>query len=159
MKIIISLIFILSISPAYAEIYKCIENGKTSYQQTQCKNKGSEFIPSPDIGIEQQEAAVKKLDADLQAIAEKKNLQKEQGDKDRLIRAGEDNARANRLQAVESVRQTDALENSNNRIVSPSYPYRPILNPLPSQQKLRSIVPQRPSRPIVQQRPSRPITP
>ena len=148
MKIIISLIFVLFISPAYAEIYKCIEKGNTSYQQTQCKNKGAEFMPTPDISIEQQEAAVKKLDADLQVIAEEKKLQKEQDDKDRLIRAEEDNARANRLQAVESVRQTDALENSNNRIVSPSYPYRPLLNPLPSQQQLRPIVKQRPSRPI-----------
>ena len=148
MKIIISLIFILSISPAYAEIYKCIENGNISYQQTQCKNKGAEFMPSPDISIEQQEAAVKKLDADLQVIGEEKKLQKEQDDKDRLIRAGEDNARANRLQATEAARQTKALEKSNNRIVSPSYPYRPILNPLPSQQKLRPIVKQRPSRPI-----------
>ena len=74
MKIISLLIFILSISPAYAEIYKCINNGQTSYQQAQCKQAGNEFMLAPDISVEQQEAAKKKLDSDLAAIAETKQL-------------------------------------------------------------------------------------
>ncbi len=157
MKTITTLIFILSISPVYAEIYKCIENGNTIYQQTQCKQSGAEFILEPDISIEQQEAAVKQLDSDLEAITEQKKLQKEAGNQNRLLRAEEDNARANRAQAEETARQADAIEKSNKRIVSPSYPYRPLLNPLPSQQRLRSLD-QKPSRPIAPKS-SRPIVP
>ena len=136
MKFITSLIFILSISPAYAEIYKCIENGNISYQQTQCKQKGAEFILEQDISIEQQEGAVKKLTADLEAIAEKKNIQKEAADKERLLRAQEDNvdanyanARANREQAKKIEEQTEVMK--RNR---PLYsPYRFRAKPLPTQ--------------------------
>ncbi len=133
MIIIISLIFILTISPAHAKIYKCIDNGQTSYQQTQCKQPGTKFSLEDDISIEQQQAALKKLNADLEAIAEKKKLQKEEDDKERLLRAQEDNAKANKAQAEETAQQTDAIENSNKRQINQPYylPYRPIIKPLP----------------------------
>ncbi|NOQ13854.1 MAG: hypothetical protein GQ583_05140 [Methyloprofundus sp.] len=141
MKIINLLIFIFSISPAYAEIYKCIENGNTSYQQTQCKQTGTEFIPAKDISTKQQEAAVEKLSTDLEANAEKKKIQKEADDKERLLRAQEnnadasyENAKAIRAQAEATARQTDALENNNNYLRDQPYfyPLRPVVKPLPS---------------------------
>jgi len=136
MKFITPLIFILSISPAYAEIYKCIQNGHISYQQTQCSQKGAKFILEQDISIEQQEAAANKLAADLEAITEKKKIQKEAYNKERLLRAQEDNvnanyenARANREQAKKIAEQTEVIK-SNRPYYSP---YRFRARPLPSQ--------------------------
>lgn len=140
MKISVTLIFLLFLTPAYAEIYKCRKNGSTSYQQTQCKQTGTEFALKKDISIEQQEAAEKKLTADLELIAEKKKLQKEADDKERLIRAQEENAKAtyenakaSKAQAEETARQTKAIENRNNTptYYSPYYPKRPIQKPMP----------------------------
>lgn len=136
MKFITSLIFILSISPAYAEIYKCMQNGHISYQQTQCSEKGAKFILQQDISIEQQEAAANRLATDLKAIAEKKKIQQEERNKERLLRAQEDNvnanyanARANREQAQKIAEQTEVIK--RNR---PYYsPYRYRARPLPSQ--------------------------
>lgn len=148
MKIIISLILIISISPVYAEIYKCIENGSISYQQTQCKQTGTKFTPQKDISIEQQEEAVKKLTADLEAIAEQKKLQKEADDKERLIRSEEDKARASRALAEATTRQTDAIKNRNNPPNNqPSYsPYYPIVRPLPDHPEAKPL----PARPRAQ---------
>ena len=146
MKILSLLIFIFFTSNAYAEIYKCIENGHTSYQQTRCKQTGSEFIPAKDISLKQQEAAVEKLTADLEASAEKKKTQKEAYDKERLLQAEENKARATRKQAEETARQTDAIENSNNRIDNQPYyyPLRPAIKPVPSKPVTRPL----PIRPV-----------
>ena len=130
MKIITTLIFVLSISPAYAKIFKCEENGLVSYQQTPCKGTGGEFIPGKDISLEQQQAAVTKLNADLAALAEKKQLEKEANDKERIIRAEEDkadatyqNARANKAQALQAARQAKALEKRNDSLKKRKYVY------------------------------------
>ncbi len=133
MKIIVSLIFILALSPVNAKIYKCIENGNTSYQQIQCKQTGKAFALEQEISIEQQEIAVKKLSDDLEAIAEKKKLQKEEDDKERLIRAQEDTAKATQDQAKETARQTDAIKNNNQQNNNQHYysPYLPIIKPHP----------------------------
>ncbi|NOQ64094.1 MAG: DUF4124 domain-containing protein [Methyloprofundus sp.] len=135
MKITRLLLFILPLSPAYAEIYKCDDNGQTTYQQVQCQNTGEEFIPPKDISLEQQEAAVKKRNADLEADEAQKQQQREADDKERAIRAQEDNAdasfdnaRSNRAIAAETARQTEALENRNNS--NPYYDSRhPISRP------------------------------
>ncbi len=134
MKIIATLIFLLAISPAHAEIYKCVENGKTSYQQTQCKQSGTEFKLQGDISLEQQEEAVKKLTADLEARAEEKRLQKQAEDKERQLRAQEEsvnasyeNARSSRQQAAETSKLADTIRNRRYRT---PYPHRPIATPL-----------------------------
>jgi len=137
MKIIPTLILILAISPAYAEIFKCEVNGSTTYQQFPCKQSGEEFIPAKDISKQEQKAAVEKLDKDLAIQAEKELLKKEEKDKERLIRAQEEqadaayrNANANRAKVI----QDADLINRDRRRVRPYYypetPIQPIEKPL-----------------------------
>jgi len=157
MKIISALIFLFFFTPASAQIYKCIVNGNTTYQQTQCKQAGNEFTPKTDISIEQQQSAVDKLDAELKTISEQEKIQKSLDDKERLIRAKEENAKANRAQAEETARQTEAIKESNkrdNRDRDPLYyyPYRPIAKPKPGHPIVRPL----PSRPAPTPASSRP---
>ncbi|NOQ12952.1 MAG: DUF4124 domain-containing protein [Methyloprofundus sp.] len=52
MTIIPLLLIALSISPAYAKVYKCMLNGQTKYQETPCpdnSNSGSEIDVTPNI--------------------------------------------------------------------------------------------------------------
>lgn len=155
MKILTALIFVLFVTPAYAEIYKCIVNGNTTYQQTQCKKVGSEFIPEKDISLEQQKSAIKKLDMDVKALDAKKQQQKVADDKEREIRAQEKNAQANKAQAEETARQTKAIEesnaNNNNNNNNRDYPYYyPITKPKPG----HPIVKPPPTRPTPKPRPN-----
>ncbi|OQK17512.1 hypothetical protein AU255_06465 [Methyloprofundus sedimenti] len=132
MKIISTLILILAISPVYAEIYKCEENGIISYQQFPCKEGGTEFIPPKDISPEQQKAAIEKLDREIAIQAEQKQQQQEADDKERLIRAQEEkadaaaqNARANTAQVLQNARQTEQIRNQNQRPYFPIAPVNP----------------------------------
>jgi len=139
----ITLIFFLLISPAYAEMYKCSENGQISYQDKLCKTSGIEFTPSKDISVEQQQSAAEKLKSDLAIHNEQKRVAKEAQDKERMLRAQEDkadaayrNARAAEEQAKQTARQADALEKSNdyNRNTRPYYVTnpQPIVKPIPT---------------------------
>ncbi|MCF7969988.1 MAG: hypothetical protein K9L22_02345 [Methylococcaceae bacterium] len=143
MKISTPAIIFLFISPVYAEMYKCTENGQISYQDKQCKINGSAFIPSKDISTEQQQSAREKLKSDLAIRNEEKKQAKEAQDKERLIQAQEDkanaayrNARASEEQAKQSARQADALEKSNtsNHYTRPYYVInpKPIVKPRPT---------------------------
>ena len=87
-----------------AESYKCVLNGKTIYQDHPCTEEGASSLPidiSPDITPEQQREAQIKWRAKLKQL----RLQREQArrrsaefqeymDRQRLIRAQEDQARA-----------------------------------------------------------------
>jgi len=143
MKISIILIFFLLISPAYAEMYKCTENGQISYQDKPCKTSGTEFTPSKDISAEQQQSAANKLESDLDIRNEQKRLAKEARDKERVIQAQEDaaNAAYKKAQAIEeqarqTARQAEALEKSNDYYQN-TRPYyiinpKPIAKPIPT---------------------------
>jgi len=143
MKISIILIFFLLISPAYAEMYKCTENGHISYQDKPCKTSGTEFTPSKDISAEQQQSAANKLESDLDIRNEQKRLAKEARDKERVIQAQEDaaNAAYKKAQAIEeqarqTARQAEALEKSNDYYQN-TRPYyiinpKPIAKPIPT---------------------------
>jgi hypothetical protein len=114
MKIIIVFFIIFSISPVYAKMYKCIDEGQVSYQDTECIYEGSEFKRQKDISSEQQEAAAARLNSDLAISAENRRLTQEYADKERLIQAEEDNAYANYQTARQTERQADALERRND---------------------------------------------
>lgn len=152
MKIIITLVVTFFLTPVHAKIFKCINSGNTTYQQTECKRKGTEFTPVKDITTKQQTSAVKKLTSDIETGNEKKKLQKEVDDKERLLRAQEDNANAalenamaNRAQAEEIARQTKVLKENNGQLRN-VYPFSP-------------IVKQKPALPIVNPLPDRPTLP
>jgi len=154
MKVILVFFIVFSISPVYAKMYKCIDEGQVSYQDTECIHEGSEFKKKKDISVAQQETAAAKLNSDLAISAESRRVAKENQDKERLIRAKEDNAYATYQRARQVERQADALEernsleqerldNSNRVYISPYYnrysiPRRPHYRPKP----------QHPSRPI-----------
>jgi len=143
MRIGIILIFFLLISPAYAEMYKCTENGQISYQDKPCKTSGTEFTPSKDISAEQQQSAANKLESDLAIRNEQKRLAKKARDKERVIQAQEDaaNAAYKKAQAIEeqarqTARQAEALEKSNDYYQN-TRPYyvinpKPIAKPIPT---------------------------
>ncbi len=143
MRIGIILIFFLLISPTYAEMYKCTENGQISYQDKPCKTSGTEFTPSKDISAEQQQSAANKLESDLAIRNEQKRLAKEARDKERVIQAQEDaaNAAYKKAQAIEeqakqTARQAEALEKSNDYYQN-TRPYyvinpKPIAKPIPT---------------------------
>ena len=134
MKVIIVFFIVFSISPVYAKMYKCIDEGQVSYQDTECIQEGSEFKKKKDISVEQQQEAAARLNADLNALAENRRLAKEYEDKERLIQAEEDNAYANYQTARQVERQADALEERNyieqerldnrNVYITPYYPRR-----------------------------------
>ena len=113
MKVIIVFFIVFSISPVYAKMYKCLVAGEVSYQDTECQQGGSEFKKKKDISVEQQQAAAARLNADLATATENRRLAQEYVDKERLIRAEEDNAYANYQTARQSERQADALEERN----------------------------------------------
>ncbi|BCG64176.1 MAG: hypothetical protein methR_P1944 [Methyloprofundus sp.] len=132
MRIITLLMTTLAISPAHAKIFKCEIDGKTSFQQTPCQAQAnsSEFLLKKDISIDRQQQAMRKLNDDLSEIANKKKLAKEIADKERAIRANENNARAtyqnaqaNKEQAIQAAKQTKALRERNSLLLNP-YPYR-----------------------------------
>lgn len=136
MKIISTLILLLAISPVYATIYECEENGIKSYQQFPCKQGGKEFTPPKDISPEEQKAAVKKLDKDIAVMAEQKKIKKEADDKERLIRAQEEkadaayqNARANEAQVLQNERRSEEIGNLRPYNY-PIQPVRPVPEPL-----------------------------
>jgi hypothetical protein len=132
MQIITLLITALFISPVHAKIFKCEINGKISFQQTPCQPEASrrEFTLKKDISIERQQQAAQKLEDELAEIADKKKQAKEIEDKERLIRANENNAwatyqnaLANKEQAIQAKKQTEALKEHNNQLLNP-YPYK-----------------------------------
>jgi len=132
MKIIPILILVLAISPVYAEIYKCEVNGIISYQQSPCKQGGTEFTPPKDISPEQQQAAIEKLNSEIAIQAEQKQQQQEADDRERLIRAQEEeanaaaqNARANTVQVLQNARQAEQIGNQNRRPYFPIAPVNP----------------------------------
>lgn len=140
MKIITTIILVLAISPVYAEIYKCEENGSISYQQFPCKHTGGEFKPLKDISEAEQKSAVEKLNKEIAIQAEQKQLEKEADDKERMIRAEEEkadaayqNARANKAQVLQNARQAEqiGIRNQGLRPIAPVSPIRPIPVPLP----------------------------
>ncbi len=143
MRISITLIFFLLISPAYAEMYKCSENGQISYQDKPCETNGIEFTPRKDISVEQQQSAAEKLESDLAIHNEQKRVAKEAQDKERMLRAQEDeanaayrNARATEEQVKQTARQAEALEKSNDYYQN-TRPYylinpKPIVKPIPT---------------------------
>ena len=142
MKIITTLILSLAISPVYAEIYKCQENGNTSYQQFPCKKAGEEFKPLKDISEDEQKAAVKQLDKDLAIQAEQKKIKKEADDKERLIRAQEEkadaayqNAQANKAQVLQNERNSQEIGYGYRRPYYPAGPVNPIERPVNPIQK------------------------
>lgn len=115
-------VFILFSSPAFSEVYKCDVGNKKVYQQIPCEGKGGQFDLGTDISIEKQQESVAELKQEMQKYNHKKQLKKKLWDKERLIRAEENkasaahrNANANRAQAHEQARQTDALK-ARNRI-------------------------------------------
>ncbi len=142
MRIGIILIFFLLISPAYAEMYKCTENGQISYQDKPCKTSGTEFTPSKDISAEQQQSAANKLESDLSIRNEQKRVAKEAADKERMLRVQENkasaayrSAHAAEEQARQTARQAEALEKQNDyyRDTRPFYVInpKPIVKPTP----------------------------
>ena len=137
MKIITTLILSLAIAPVYAEIYKCEENGITSYQQFPCKNAGEQFTPLKDISEEEGKAAVEKLDKHLAIQAEQKKIKKETDDKERLIRAQEEkadaayqNAQANKAQVLQNERRSEEIGYGYRRPIYPIGPVNPIERPV-----------------------------
>ncbi len=133
MRIITFLITALAISPAHAKIFKCEIDGKTSFQQTPCQaaTSSSEFVLKKDISINRQQQAMQKLEDDLVEITERKKLAQETADKERLIKAEENkaratyqNAQANREQAYQTARQARAIEKRNNLLRSSPYIYQ-----------------------------------
>lgn len=70
MKTIIAILAMLATAPAYAGMYKCVTNGKTTYQERPCKGVGGEFKLRTDISPEQQQAAKERLEAELAKKAE-----------------------------------------------------------------------------------------
>lgn len=135
MKIILIFFLLLNSSFSYAEIFKCEENAQISYQQSPCKNAGKEFVPTKDISIQEQQAAVEKLKQQVALQAEQKKSAKEADDKERAIRAQEEqataayrNANANRAQVIQN-----AVSNNNDRILREQpyfYPAKPSV-PIP----------------------------
>ena len=144
MKIITTLILVLAISPVYAKIYQCEVNGIKSYQQFPCKRGGKEYTLPKDISPEEQKAAVRKLDKEIAAQAEAKQLQKEADDKERLIQAQEENAdaayqnaRANKAQVLLDEQRSQDINRRPyyypERPINPiERPVNPITNPLPN---------------------------
>ena len=161
MKISIVFFIVFAISPAYAKMYKCLVGGQVSYQDTPCQQGGSEFKKRRDISDEQQQEAAARLNTDLANSAENKRIAQEYVDKERLIRAEEDNAYANYQTARQTERQADALEkrndieeerrdNGNRLYINPYYnrysvPHRrpsqrPIATPYPSKPKVKVVI-------------------
>ncbi|GAW85534.1 hypothetical protein bplSymb_SCF00804P022 [Bathymodiolus platifrons methanotrophic gill symbiont] len=146
MKIFTTLILSLAIAPVYAEIYKCEENGNTSYQQFPCKKSGEKFIPEKDISETEQNAAVEKLNKDIAIQAEQKKIKKAADDKERLIRAQEENAdaayqnaRASKAQALQNAQQAEQIGNQRPYYY-PVRPVNPIARPLPPNKPFEPIV-------------------
>lgn len=146
MKILSTIIFILAISPAYAEIFKCEENGNTIYQQSPCKQSGEVFVPRTDISLQEQKAALEKLEKEVALQAEKKQQEKQAADKERMLRAQEEqadaayrNANANRARVL----QERELENRNVPLrTQPLYiPNLPIKSVIPTPTPLPEIQP------------------
>jgi hypothetical protein len=95
MRISTILAFFMFIAPAaYAEIYKCGQNGQISYQDKPCKTSSIEFTPSKDISTRQQQSAAEKLKSDLALRNEQKRVAQEAKDKERMLRAQEAKADA-----------------------------------------------------------------
>jgi len=110
----------LSISVAQAKTYRCKNNSKTSFQDTPCVTAGAEFDLGEDISVEKQKAAQSKLNREMNAFNQKKQVRHEAWQKERAIRAQEDkadagyaNARAGRAQAYQQKRTADAIRGRN----------------------------------------------
>ncbi len=95
MKIILLLSSIIVITPAYADIYKCLHNEEISYQSEPCNNKkGIKFRLNQDISSEQHQIALKKLKLELIERAKMERISKENYDKERSLQANEKIANA-----------------------------------------------------------------
>ncbi len=110
MKIIKVLIFALFISPAYAEMFKCKINGKISYQDTACQAHGSIFKKKFDVSVDQQKAVVATLNDQVNARREIKLQAEITAQRERSIRAKEENAFATNQNTKQLKRQTTAFE-------------------------------------------------
>ncbi|SHE23454.1 DUF4124 domain-containing protein [methanotrophic endosymbiont of Bathymodiolus puteoserpentis (Logatchev)] len=144
MRISTILAFFMFIAPAaYAEIYKCGQNGQISYQDKPCKTSSIEFTPSKDISTRQQQSAAEKLKSDLALRNEQKRVAQEAKDKERILRAQEAKADAAYRQALaaeeqakQTARQAEALERHNDYYQN-TRPYyvinpKPIVRPRPT---------------------------
>lgn len=138
MKCIIALIFALSTFSVHAQLYKCKVNAKTSYQEAPCKSGRAEFELKEDISEKQHKAAVIKLEKELSVNTEKKQIAKELADKERLIRAQEQQAEANHENAIQSEWQTDAIDELKNKRYyrAPSVNHPGYIN-IPQQNQMR----------------------
>jgi len=77
-----------------AEINKCEIDGKLVFQGSPCpEGTKHDFKLTPDISAEEQQAAAKKLQNDIDRWDEEKRLKKIAEDKERKIQAAEDLAR------------------------------------------------------------------
>jgi len=108
-------------APVLSDVYKCKVANKKVYQQTPCRESGAKVDLGTDISIEKQRASAAELKQDMRAYNHKKQVKKEQWDKERLIRAEEDkadaahrNANANRAQVYQQARQVNALRVRND---------------------------------------------
>jgi flagellar biosynthesis GTPase FlhF len=118
MRISTILAFFMFIAPAaYAEIYKCGQNGQISYQDKPCKTSSIEFTPSKDISTRQQQSAAEKLKSDLALRNEQKRVAQEAKDKERMLRAQEAKADAAYRQALAAEEQ--AKQTARQPIVRP----------------------------------------
>ena len=148
MRISTILAFFMFFAPAaYAEIYKCGQNGQISYQDKPCKTSSIEFTPSKDISTRQQQSAAEKLKSDLALRNEQKRVAQEAKDKERMLRAQEAKADAAYRQALaaeeqakQTARQAEALERHNDYyqntrpyyVINPKPIVRPRPTPFPS---------------------------
>ncbi len=70
MRYLTILILAVITTPVNAKLYKCVINGKTSYQAIPCKGVGGEFSLKKDISKAQQEPVVQKLKSDLETMSD-----------------------------------------------------------------------------------------
>lgn len=109
MKVFILFFALCTVTTANAGMYKCITDGKVSYQSSPCPTEEAEakFSIKYDISKEQIQVARDKKEAELTAEIEQNKLDRIAYDKERIIRSKEKIAR-------ESVLQTDAMRERND---------------------------------------------
>ena len=113
-----NIIFVLLVTfisnTAFANMYKCKSNGKTTYQEKPCKNtRHAEFSLKNDISKAKQQQAALNHQKLLVKRKEAQQLAQENENRERLIRAEELKAYAAEDAAFESRRQANALEDRN----------------------------------------------
>lgn len=116
MKVIILVFVLCTVTNANAGMNKCVSGDKISYQYSPCPNEEdkNDFFIKYDLSKEQIQAAIDKKAAELAAIDEQRRLDQIAYDKERMIRAEEDRARAEEARSREASLQTDAMIQHNN---------------------------------------------